>query len=199
MTKAKQIRRKIEELPIGQPFCAASFLDLAERSNIDKTLSRLVKAGVIMRATRGVFVRPKQSRFGVVPPEISKIAVFKTNGQPVAQHGAEALRQLGLSTQVPVKPVFYTTARSRTFQTGKTIVRLQQVSPRKMAHAGTNVGTALSALWYLGKGRVNSTVLESIRAKLTTEEYSTLKSTVPQMPGWMAQALRQYEMSTPHA
>ena len=199
MTIAKLIRRKIEELPIGQPFRAASFLDMAERSNVDKTLSRLVKAGVIMRATRGVFVRPKQSRFGVVPPEISKIAVLKAHGEPVAQHGAEALRQLGLSTQVPVKPVFYTTARSRTFQSGKTVVRLQQVSPRKMAHAGTNVGTALSALWYLGKGRVGSKVFETIRSKLTAEEYSTLKASVPQMPGWMAQALRHYEISTPHA
>lgn len=199
MTIAKLIRRKVEELPVGQPFTAALFLGLAERSNVDKTLGRLAKAGVIMRVSRGVFVRPKQSRFGPVPPEISKLAALKAHGEPVAVHGAEALRQLGLSTQVPVKPVFCTTARSRTFLAGKTEVRLQQVSPRKMLYSGTNVGTALAALWYLGKQRVGNETFEVIRSKLTSEEYSLLRDSVPHMPGWMAQALRRYEQTALYA
>lgn len=199
MTIAKRIRLKIEELPVGQPFAAAMFFGMAERSNIDKTLGRLVRAGVIVRASRGVFARPKRSRFGLVPPEISKLAELKAQGEPVAVHGAEAVRQLGLSTQVPVKPVFCTTARSRTFMAGKTVVRLQQVSPRKMLHGGTNVGTALSALWYLGKRRVGNETFEAIRSKLTAEEYSTLKESVVHMPDWMAQALRRYEQGNVYA
>ncbi|MBK7836600.1 MAG: hypothetical protein IPJ49_02675 [Candidatus Obscuribacter sp.] len=77
MSIAEAIRSKVEELPIGQPFTAALFLGMAERSNVDKTLGRLAEAGVIIRASRGVYARPKQSRFGVIPPEITKLAVLK--------------------------------------------------------------------------------------------------------------------------
>ncbi len=199
MSIAEAIRSKVEELPIGQPFTAAMFFGIAERSNIDKTLGRLVEAGVIVRASRGVYARPKQSRFGVIPPEITKMAALKAQGEPVAMHGAEALRQLGLSTQVPVSPVFYTTARSKSFKTGAIEVRLQQVSPRKMVHAGTKVGMALSALWYLGKESVDNSVFDAIRSKLNSEEYATFRATVPQMPGWMAQALLRYENGEAHA
>lgn len=199
MTIAEQIRREIDALPVGQPFTATSFLEMAERSNVDKTLGRLAKAGVIVRASRGVYVRPEQSRFGAIPPEISKIVAIKVQGEPFAVHGAEALRQFGLSTQVPVKPVFCTTSRSRTFRVGKIQVKLQQVSPRKLAYAGTNVGTALSALWYLGKERVDNKTFTAIRAKLTEEEYSTFKAAVPRMPGWMLQAFHVFERSEPRA
>lgn len=199
MSIAEAIRSKVEELPIGQPFTAALFLGMAERSNVDKTLGRLAEAGVIIRASRGVYARHKQSRFGVIPPEITKLAVLKAQGEPVAIHGAEALLQLGLSTQVPVKPVFYTTARSKSFKSGAIEVRLQQVSPRKMVHAGTKVGMALSALWYLGKDRVDNKVFEAISSKLNSEEYARFRATVPQMPGWMIQALRRYENGEAHA
>jgi hypothetical protein len=193
MTQVELIRQKIETLPLGQPFGAAIFSQVAERSSIDKTLARLAKAGLIAKVTRGIYVRPKMSRFGIAPPEISKLAALKTRGQPITVHGAEALRQLGLSTQVPVKPVYCTTARTKSFMVGKTEVRLQHVSPRKMAHVGTNVGTALSALWYLGKKGVNHTVFQTIKSKLSSEEYSTLKAAAAEMPGWMARSFREFE------
>lgn len=64
MTIAKRIRLKIEELPVGQPFAAAMFFGMAERSNIDKTLGRLVRAGVIVRASRGVLRGPNDLDLG---------------------------------------------------------------------------------------------------------------------------------------
>ncbi len=193
MSNAESIRQKIEELPVGQPFTPAAFLSLAERSSIDKTLARLVRAGWLSRPTRGVFVRPKKSKFGAVPPEPIEIALAKMHGAPVEIHGAEAVRRFGLSTQVPIRPVYYTTGRSRTFNIGNVSVRLQHVSPRKLVYPGTKVGMAISALWYLGKEQVNSEVFEAIRSRLSSAEYVALKAVAPQMPCWMADALHKYE------
>ena len=193
MSNAELIRQKIEELPAGQPFTPATFLSLAERSSVDKTLARLVRAGFLTRPTRGVFVRPKETKFGVVPPEPMEIALAKMHGAPVEVHGAEAARQFGLSTQVPVRPIYYTTGRSRTFNIGKVSVRLQHVSPRKLVFPGTKVGMAISALWYLGKEQVNNEVLETVRSRLSPAEYTALKAAAPQMPCWMADALQKYE------
>jgi hypothetical protein len=193
MTRAELIRQKVEELPQGQPFTPAAFLSLAERSTVDKTLARMVQAGILTRATRGVFVRLKQSRFGAIPPEPLDVALAKSQGESIQVHGAEALRQFGLSTQVPVRPVFYTTGRTRTFYVGKTPVRLQHVSPRKLVYPGTKVGMAISALWYLGKEQVTNEVFETIRTRLSKEEFEVLKSAAPQMPIWMANAIHRYE------
>lgn len=198
MTTAELIREKIEALPPGRPFTSSEFLSLGERTTVDKTLARMVKAGILARPTRGVFVRPQKSKFGEIPPEPLEVAVAKLHGEPVGIHGAEALHRFGLSTQVPVRPVFYTTGRSRTFNVGRTQVRLQQVSPRKLVYPGTKVGMAISALWYLGKEQVTNEVFEAISAKLSAEEYATLKSAAPKMPTWMSSALHRYEKSQRH-
>ncbi len=193
MTTAELIRQKIDELPAGQPFTPSAFLSLGERSTVDKTLARMVMAGILARPCRGVFVRPKQSKFGAIPPEPLEVALAKAHGESIEIHGAEALRRFGLSTQVPVHPVFYTTGRTRTFYVGKMPVRLQHVSPRKFVHPGTNVGMAVSALWYLGKEQITNEVFEAIRARLSTEEFEVLKASAPQMPSWMANALHRFE------
>lgn len=196
MSNAELIREKIDQLPAGQPFTPAAFLSIAERSSVDKTLARLVRAGVLSRPSRGVFVRPHESEFGVIPPEPIEVAIAKAHGMPVEIHGAEAARRFGLSTQVPVRPVFYTTGRSRTFWLGKMPVRLQHISPRKLVYPGTKVGMAISALWYLGKEQVSHKVFEAVRSRLSPEEYEALKAAAPKMPCWMADALHKYEKSS---
>lgn len=77
---------------------------------------------------------------------------------------------------------------------GKIPVRLQHVSPRKLVHPGTKVGMAVSALWYLGKEQITNEVFETIRARLSKEEFEALKAAAPpQMPSWMANALHRFE------
>lgn len=193
MNTAELIRRKVEALPAGQPFTPAEFLSIATRSTVDKTLTRMVVAGQLTKASRGIFVRPQMSRFGALPLEPFEVAVAKAHGAPVQVHGAEAARRFGLSTQVPVRPVFYTTGRSRIFTVGKTEVRLQHISPRKLVTPGTKVGMAISALWYLGKEQVNHEMFEAINSKLTEQEWKELKLAASQMPSWMADAMHRYE------
>jgi len=193
MSTAELIRKKINELPEGEPFTPALFSTIAERSNIDKTLMRLVEAGFISKPARGVFVRPKLSRFGALPVEPLQVAVAKANGAPVEVHGAEALRRFGLSTQVPVHPVFYTSGRSKTFEVNGIPVYLQHISPRKLVKPGTKVGMAISALWYLGKEGVGTETFAALRAKLTEREFEELKASAPHMPVWMSNALLRSE------
>lgn len=192
MTTAELIRKRVEEIPVGQPFTPADFLDIARRSNVDKLLARMHAAGILSKPSRGVYVRPRQSKYGALPPDLLEIALAKTHGALVEIHGAEALRRLGLSTQAPVRPVYYTSGRSKTFKVGSTMVQLQHVSPRKLIAPGTKVGLVASALWYLGKEQVNATVFATVRSKLTTEEFEDLKEASTKMPIWMADALYRY-------
>ena len=149
--------------------------------------------GLLTKPTRGVFTRPQQSRYGPVPPGVFELALAKANGAPIEIHGAEAARRLGLSTQTQVRPVYYTSGRSKTFQFGKLTVTLHHVSPRKLIAPGTTVGLVVSALWYLGKEEVTTEVLSKIKAKLSAEDFAALKAAAPKMPIWMSDALHNFE------
>jgi hypothetical protein len=115
---------------------------------------------------------------GIVPPEPFKIAMARAGGD-VQVHGAEAARHFGLSTQMQVQPVYYTTDPSRRIQYGGMPIRLKHISPRKIVAPGTNVGLAISALWYLGKSKVEQATFATIRKRLTDAEYIELKAAVP--------------------
>lgn len=196
---AELIRTQIETLPEGEPFTPTSFIEFGSRASVDQTISRLVKAGIIVRVTRGVFVRPKESRFvGKVLPEPQKVAgiIAKTKGAIVQVHGAEAARQLGLSTQMPVQSVYCTSGPSRRFRLGKLEIRLKHVAPRKLTMAGRPAGLALAALWYLGKNEVSELVIEKIRQKLPPTEFAALTAAKSAMPAWMADAVRKHERSS---
>lgn len=104
MSVAESIKQRVLRMQRGEPFTNTRFLKLGSRSAVDKALSRLVEEGVIQRVARGVFVRPKKSRFiGSVMPEVSRVieVIAKDHGETVQVHGAEAARRFKLSTQMP--------------------------------------------------------------------------------------------------
>ena len=199
MSIAKSIRQWIEALPLGEAFTPVQLLSLGTRWSVDQNLSRLARAGVIVRVARGVYVRPKINRFiGTVLPEPAELvrviaAVWR---QKVQVHGAEAARQLGLSTQVPMQPVFETTGSPRTLKIGQLAVELRHAAPRKFALAGTLAGLAVSALRYLGRQGTTPQVIETIRARLPAEELRVLKERPEVMPAWMVEVLLRPKLST---
>jgi hypothetical protein len=200
ITNAEQIRQRVKELPIGEPFTPSALLECGTRASVDQALSRMVKAGAITRVTRGLFVRPEMNRFvGKVMPAPIKVAetIAKTTGSIVQVHGAEAARQFELTTQVPTQPVFSTSGPSKRIRVGKMEIRLQHVCQRKLALAGRPAGLALAALWYMGKNEVSPLLIGKIQQKLSVTEFEALKSVTSAMPSWMSDALFRHVRSAP--
>lgn len=196
MTTTGSIRNHIKEIAIGEPFTSTQFNGLGTRASVDQALSRLVKSGEIVRVSRGVFVRPRNSRYvGQVMPELSKVAqaIANAHGETIQVHGAEAARLLGLTTQMPLQTLFYTSGPNREIKLGELRIILKHAAPRKLALSGRPSGLALSALWYLGKEQVSPRTIESIRGKLTPEAFEEFKAETRSMPAWMADTLHRYE------
>ncbi|HPO11929.1 MAG TPA: DUF6088 family protein [Candidatus Hydrogenedentes bacterium] len=198
----KKIREYIEALPLGQPVTSQEFMEFGSRAAIDQALARLVKAGTLSRVTRGVYIRPKKSPYaGEVPPEPIKVAeaIAAETGSVIQIHGAEAARRMGLSTQVPTRPIFYTSGSSRRFNLGQMQVLLKHVCPRKLALYGRPAGIALTALWYLGKTVVTVETIEHIGSKLPRSEFEVLCSSTRSMPGWMHDVFVKFKATARHA
>ena len=191
MPTAQAIRTGIRTLPRGKPFTSARFLKHGTRGTVDRALSRLVRDGEIRRVSRGVFVRPRTSRFvGTVLPDVLEVVqvIAWHNSETVQVHGAEAARRLGLSTQAPTAPVFHTSASSRTIRIGNISVRMIHTSNRRrLQFSGQTAGLALSALWYLGRDNVTSHTVATIESALSPAEFDKLRSA--DMPAWMTRAL----------
>ncbi|TQV73102.1 type IV toxin-antitoxin system AbiEi family antitoxin domain-containing protein [Aliikangiella marina] len=194
MSVTESIRSRVLRIQKGEPFTTGDFLGLGSRPAVDKALSRFVEEGLIDRVARGVFVRPKTSKFvGRVMPSIAQVinAMAKSSGEILQIHGAEAVRRFQISTQMPVKPIYYTNGASREITVFNTKVRLIHTSSaKKLQHAGTNVGAAISALWYLGKDNVGKREVLLIKKGLSEVEFKRLCAS--RLPNWMSEALKQH-------
>ena len=190
MSVAEAIRTDLRRLPRGQPFTTSRFVAHGPRGAVDRALSRIVEEGGIERLARGVFVRPRKSRYvGTVVPGIAEIVrtIARDNGETVQVHGAEAARRLGLSTQAPIVPVFHTSASSRTIRIGNVTVSMIHTSNRRrLQFAGEPAGLALAALWYLGKDNATPEAVARIESAIGPAEFEKLCAA--DMPAWMAQA-----------
>jgi len=200
---AEEIRKIIEERPEGVPFAVTEFLRFGSRTAVDKALSRLAKEGTIMRAAQGVYVRPERSQWvaAPVPPPLAKVVsvIAGRTGETLQVNGAEAANRLHLSTQMPMRPMYFTSGNSRTVEVLGTKVTLRRASPRKLMLAGTPAGVALSALWYLGRKQVTGATIRQIKQALPPKEFEALVSVAPMMPSWMAGPLHKHSKRTAHA
>jgi hypothetical protein len=196
MKELEIVKNNINSIPKGKPFAARSIEGGVSYANVRQVLSRLVKAGEIMRATRGIYVRPKEVQYlGKVLPgseEIIKV-ISKQTGETITVHGAEAARILQLSTQAPMRPIFYTSGTSRKIKLGKQVISLKHISPRKQVKPGTITCTVISALWYFGKNNTNENVIDTIKQRLNEKQFSEVLKHTNQMPAWMASAFQKQQ------
>ncbi len=181
-TKVKEI---IFNHKAGWVFTHVDFSSLGNLPTIERVLSRMVASGEIKRIRRGIYYIPEYSRWGEVPPSQSNIikALSRAMDTDFVPDGANALYQLGLTQQVPMKQVYLTDKQIATISIGKTSIEFKKVSPKKLSGAKSGVSVYLSALEYLGKeealqedvkSRVADTIDKSIVNKL--EEASEFRA-----------------------
>lgn len=196
MNITTQVENFIQKKPRGEPFTSSSVIRFGTRPAVDQALSRLTKAGEIVRVTQGVYVRPEKNRFvGMVMPEPFKVvkAIAKQSNELVQISGAEAARKFGLTTQVSTQPVFFTTGPNRYFKMGALEVSLKHVSRKKIPLPESQAGLAIQALWHLGKENTSTQSIKMIKNKLSPEEFNQFINAKSEMPAWMSNIILQFE------
>ena len=194
MSVAKVVKNHILSVNTGKPFTTASLLGLGRRKAVDCALVRLVGEGTVVRVSRGIYMRPKSTRFvKSVPASLPTVlkALAERSGEQVAMSGAEAAQRLKLTTQVPVAPLYYTSGSTRELTINNQRVKLKHVANRKLALAGTPAGMALSALWFLGRELVNNRMLTKVANALSPEVLEEVKAS--NVPGWMTSAINAWQ------
>lgn len=188
------VRQTIEDFPKGRVFTVEDIaIEFEVKHAVQRTLSRLIEEGSIRRIYNGIYYKPEVSRIlkGILlPPNIDQAikVISAKNNEIIQMHGALACNRLGLSTQMPMAKVFHTNGFSREIEIGGARIKfLHTNNEQLLQYAGTNVGIAISALYYLGRGYVNIQVVEKIRLKLTPREFRRLQKA--SLPAWIKKPL----------
>jgi hypothetical protein len=183
----------------GKVFASKDFLDLGSREAVDQALSRLAKAGELRRLGRGLYYYPRtNSRLGLeLPPDPDEIAaaLARRTGTRVAPSGALAANRLGLTTQVPAKPVYLTDGRTRRIRVGDMVFLIQHVPAKDLPAGSPTSAVVFQALRHVGKDAVDDQVLTRLRRALSAKDRVRLLRDSRYTTGWIADVIRQVATS----
>ena len=186
----KRIMEYAETLPEATPLCPAGLLHLGNRAAIDQALSRLARSGKLMRICQGVYMRPRQTRFGECAPSVGKAlrSLAALWGETIVPCGGSAANCLGLTTQNPVRAVYLTSGPSRRLHFGALAVELRHAPRWQLAAPHRKAGEVIRALAWLGPEEVEDS-LETVLPTLSEEDLKELSAVRAIMPIWMAEPL----------
>jgi len=186
-TLAQKVMKHASELPEGTPLSARELLHLGNRAAVDQVLSRLTRRGELTRAGRGLYLRPVKSRFGTRAPSTEKTieGISARRGETIVPGGAAAANALGLTTQVPVREIYFTSGPSRMLTLGSQRIELRHAPGWKLVLPGRMAGTAIRALEWLGK-EASAGAIRQLKGKLPAEELRAIAQVRGALPTWLA-------------
>jgi hypothetical protein len=189
-----QVLRRMRSQRTDRAFTPADFLDLGSRASIDQALSRNARAGVIRKVGRGLYDVPKDHPvLGRLSPTTDAVvnAVAKRTSATLLPSGAHAANQLGLSEQVPMRPVYLTDGRRRRLQVGKNSVLLKPAAPRTIHTKHPTSALVIHALRWIGRKHVDGETIAKLRRNLKPDDRAALVEDAPHAPGWIADIFHQ--------
>jgi hypothetical protein len=195
---ADKITRRIRAKQRGWVFTPKDFLDLGTRATVDQTLSRLARQGLIRRLDRGYYDFPRQhAALGMLSPDADSLAqaVTAKTGDKAFPSGAMAANLLGLSTQVPAKPVYLTNGPSRVRKIGGRAVTLKHARVPVLDHVSDEINFTLQALSYLGKDGIDDLTIQHCASKLDDQDIKNLSKASAHVPGWLSDVLLRIQQS----
>ena len=104
---AKHIEATIEQEPVNQIFKASAMykskFDEFPEVSYYKALERMSKQGSLVHLSKGLYYRPKKTRFGLVPISENEIIYYYTKDNRGLVIGYRLYNQKGLTTKISKK------------------------------------------------------------------------------------------------
>ncbi len=193
MSIDNQIEEAIKKAKEGTLFFVDDFSSIGSRAAIYTTLHRMTKRGLVDRVAQGIYVKPRlsellNSEVLSTAEELAK-AIAKRDKARLLPTGSYALHALGLSTQVPLKLVYYTDGKARTLKVRNTTIQFKKGSTKKLALKGAISRLVIQALSEIGNGNLTEQEEEVLLKHLKKENIRDLKHDIALAPAWIAEIM----------
>lgn len=183
----ERVRREITRGKYGAVFSSSSFPGLTA-NYATKLLSAFEKEGLVVRISKGVYLKARKTRFGVSYPPIEEIVsqIAKRDKARIFPTGDTASNMLGLSEQVPMKTCFLTSGTARDLNIGGRTVELKRAAPKNFAYSNEMVGILTQALRSIGEENITDEIKAKIPAILSTvERDKRFEADLKLAPAWI--------------
>jgi predicted transcriptional regulator of viral defense system len=183
-----RILNKVKKAKMGSLYFADSFADYGTPKAVAKALERLTQSGELMRVARGMYTRPvKDPVLGVVMPTLENIAqaIGKRDKATLIPTGSLALYKLGLTTQVPLNVVYYTSASPRSIVVNNRIIKFKKTTAKNLAYIGETSKLVIVALKEIGKDKVTPDQLEVLEKHMRNEKAYHARHDLNNAPAWI--------------
>lgn len=184
-----EITKRIENMHEGQILFISDFSDLnGNEKVVSRALSAEEKKGNIVRLAKGMYLRPKSTRFGIMYPSVDEMvkAIAHRDKSKVQPCGLTALNMLGLSTQVPTKYTYLTSGSSRKLKLGDRLIELKRSVPKNFVFKTTLGALLMQALKSLGEKNISKQEIVQISKLIDNEKrMEHFKLDILLMPIWM--------------
>lgn len=192
-TVEHKVRAKITYAKYGEVFFVSTFHQF-DVEYVTKLLAQFEKEGLITRIAKGVYVKAKKTRFGVVYPSAFELVteIAKRDKAKIFPTGDTAANRLGFSTQVPMNASFLTSGSSRKLKLGNRTVTLTHGSPKKFAYKGKLMPELVQALRSIGEDNITENVEKRVAQLLSaTLETETIEHDLLLAPVWVRQIIKR--------
>ena len=173
----------------GCVFFGEDFLPFGSPEAVRQALSRLARAGTIRRIGMGLYHFPviNEKLGGELPPSMDTVAraVARRSGSRIVATGAQAANLLGLSTQVPAKPIYLTDGASRSVAIGNYSIVFRHAGPRRMGVKNDISVLVFEALRYIGRANVDDQVVAQLQQSLPADAKAELSRDRHRASIWM--------------
>lgn len=181
------IKERVGSAENGTLFFNNSFPEYDDEY-VGKILSDLVESGELYHLSRGVYLKTERTRFGLVYPPVSTIAssIASRDKAQILPTGATALNLLGLSTQMPMNPVFLTSGSARKITIDGRTITFKRAVPKNFAIKGKKRSLIVQALKYIGENNIT----EEDRCNISNlichdKDTDNLSEDLQMMPSWI--------------
>ena len=188
-----QIMEYAEALPEGSPLCPNDFLHLGSRPAVYQALSRLTRQDRFMRIFQGVYVKTIETRFGICGPKIGKVieALSKLWGEIIVYSAGSSANFFGLTTQIPMREVYFTSGPSRQLRFRALKVDLRHAPRWQLVGENRPAGILIRALTFLHPDEAEE-ALGKVAPRLSETDLSELLRMRAVLPEWIAKPLSAY-------
>jgi len=179
--------------PKGKIYFLDDFSLLANSESVRKSLSVLVKKGILIRLTQGIYLYPKiDKEFGVLYPSIDDVCheIARRDKARIEPTGIFALHRLGLSTQVPMNVVYLTDGIPRKINYRNRIIKFKKTAPKNLSMKGEISSLVVFALKEIGKSSVTDVMKLQLSQVLMRENLSNIKHDALLAPKWVSELMQ---------
>lgn len=190
----------MEKIQMSHPhdvFFISDFVDLGSPETIRKIFFQAIKKGILERVGQGIYVKPKDSKFGRVPIPLEKIAqeIADRDKCQILPTGSTAANIIGLSTQIPMNLSYITTGSTRTIEIGKRQLNFRHASPKNFATKGHVIAALIQGMKEVGEKNMTDTQYTAIRNFIEKTPDSHFDEDLLLAPMWIQRIIKKLKLS----